>query len=306
MKRFTNILEKDLPFKQMIENTHDLVVVTTADLDGKGPVIVFVNHAFTKLMEYEADEIIGKSPNILHGDDTDLDELGKLIEQLKTRETARSEIVNYSKSGKAIWLDINIVPLYDDNGDLEFFAAIERDLTEHKRLLSELEQLSRVDSLTGVANRRFFEFRSRERFYDFNRYKTPFSLIYLDIDYFKEINDTHGHACGDAALKALTNSCKKLLRQTDTMARIGGDEFAVILNHTRLEDANKLAERMRKQVAGLQIDTDTDTVGITLSIGVASSLGGDKSIDEILKRADDALYSSKANGRNLVTSQTDA
>jgi len=300
MKRFTNFLERDLLFKQMIENTNDLVVVTTAKLAGKGPKIVYINRAFTKLMGYEPDEIIGKSPNILHGEETDLKELGKLIKQLKTEQASRTELINYTKSGRAIWLDINIVPLYDDDGALKYFAAIERDLTDHKRLLSELEHLSRMDSLTGVANRRFFEFRTKQLFYDFKRYDSTFSLICLDIDYFKEINDTHGHACGDAALKALSSTCRKLLRQSDTIARLGGDEFAVVVNHTGIEGAILVAERMRAKIADLQIEAESCSTGMTISVGVTSILKADNTIDDVLKRADKLLYKAKANGRNQV------
>lgn len=172
------------------------------------------------------------------------------------------------------------------------------DITDHKRNEKILSDLARTDSLTEIPNLRHFTIRADEEFARAGRYGRPLSLVMLDIDHFKDINDKHGHGVGDQVLKALTRNCIEVLRQVDFMARTGGEEFIILMPDTRLSEAVISAERLRKHIAGRSIDTDAGALEITISLGVTTIRTGDTAMTDALKRVDEALYKAKAEGRN--------
>jgi len=149
----------------------------------------------------------------------------------------------------------------------------------------------RTDPLTGVSNRRALEETLRSMFAMFERYETPFALLILDVDKFKEINDTRGHQAGDQCLKSVAAAIDHTVRETDVVARFGGDEFVVLLPQTHLEQAGMLGERLRIAVR--------EHADLSISVGVATALDGD-SPRSLLARADEALFSAKAGGRNCT------
>jgi diguanylate cyclase (GGDEF)-like protein len=156
------------------------------------------------------------------------------------------------------------------------------------------------DSLTGIYNRRFMENKLREEFMRSKRYSGEFSIIMIDIDHFKTINDTYGHQCGDFILKSLSSRISSLIRNVDYLARYGGEEFCCMLPETPLKSAVLVAERFRMSIMDLDNVFDGRSIKITISLGVA---GMDESItspEEMVQRADGALYRAKRNGRNLV------
>ncbi len=164
----------------------------------------------------------------------------------------------------------------------------------------QLEQLSRTDALTNLRNRRAFDERLAEVFEHARRYERPLSLVMLDIDHFKAINDTHGHSAGDTVLRGVSSLISSSTRQTDFVARIGGEEFAIILPETPLFEAMQFAEKIRARVA-----TSTLQIGealrleVTVSLGVANALHSRvTTMSELFEAADQALYRAKANGRN--------
>lgn len=173
-----------------------------------------------------------------------------------------------------------------------------RDITARKRTERELRELSQIDPLTGVANRRFFFQRANEEFERARRFGRALSLVMLDIDHFKVVNDRWGHAAGDRVLRALCENCAQLLRKVDLLARVGGEEFAVLLPDTDLEGAWQLAERLRLGAAARSVPEGSETIRFTVSAGVATLLPADSALDEVLRRADRALYEAKAAGRN--------
>lgn len=135
------------------------------------------------------------------------------------------------------------------------------------------------------------------------KYNMELSLLMIDLDYFKSINDTFGHAAGDEVIREIGNIIKTNFRRTDIVGRIGGDEFAVLLKNTSLQDAKKAAEQLRETVAGKKIVCGEQEIGLTVSIGAAAICGetdGSNSIEALFKKADDALYKAKAKGRNCV------
>jgi diguanylate cyclase (GGDEF)-like protein/PAS domain S-box-containing protein len=180
-----------------------------------------------------------------------------------------------------------------------------QDITEMKHIEQRLRRLTITDELTGAFNR-------RHAFYEAALYldparvpRIPLSAIMLDIDHFKAINDTHGHAAGDQALKALTKNMTRILtgaREADSamFARIGGEEFVVLLPAVELGAAQALAERLRRAAAAIRIDSDTSSFCFTCSFGVGTYRDADIGFDGLLSRCDAALYEAKAAGRNCI------
>jgi diguanylate cyclase (GGDEF)-like protein/PAS domain S-box-containing protein len=175
-----------------------------------------------------------------------------------------------------------------------------RDITARKQTETTLRDLASRDPLTGVANRRHFFERAAEEFARSRRYKRPLSILMLDIDHFKPINDRYGHQRGDEVLKVLCGMSKTRLRDVDLLARIGGEEFTVLLPETDAEGARIVAERLREFVAGLKVETEGAEIRWTISIGLAALLPSDTSSEDCLRRADKALYRAKDGGRNRV------
>lgn len=166
-----------------------------------------------------------------------------------------------------------------------------------KSLNRELNHIAHTDQLTQTGNRLLFVKTITQELEKVKRYDTPLSIILFDIDYFKKINDTYGHDIGDIVLKSLCEVVSKNIRKTDSLYRIGGEEFVVVLPFIGIEDAKKVAEKIRKEVANYKFKKAGN---ITISIGVTEAFKGD-TMDTLLKRADIGLYKSKKNGRNRTT-----
>lgn len=176
-----------------------------------------------------------------------------------------------------------------------------RDISRRKAAEAKLVELATRDGLTGALNRRAFMERAAERHTLARRYGRGFSVLMIDADHFKAVNDTHGHDAGDAVLKALVASIQAMLRETDIMGRMGGEEFAAALPETDAEGARVVAERVREAVAETRITHGAATLAFTVSIGVATCTGDcAETMDTLLKQADQALYAAKQAGRNRV------
>jgi len=168
------------------------------------------------------------------------------------------------------------------------------------RVNAELEQRSRTDGLTGLANRMATEEGLRALLRTVRRYRTPSALLMLDIDHFKQVNDRHGHAAGDAVIRALAEVLKSSSRDVDLPGRVGGEEFVVGLAHTDLPGARRFAERLRERVAASPVTVDGNAIAYTVSIGVTLLRQDDAAIEDPLRRADAAMYRAKQGGRNRV------
>ncbi|MBI3532307.1 MAG: diguanylate cyclase [Burkholderiales bacterium] len=175
------------------------------------------------------------------------------------------------------------------------------DITERKRLEAELKALANIDTLTRLPNRRQFMARLAEELQRVQRQMTQSAcVLMLDIDHFKQINDTYGHAGGDLALQHFAHLMRAELRSIDSCGRLGGEEFAILLPGASLEAAQRIAERLREKLAESTLDIDGKSVALTASIGIAALHSADVNPDAVLKRADGALYEAKATGRNRV------
>jgi diguanylate cyclase (GGDEF)-like protein/PAS domain S-box-containing protein len=288
-------------FKDIVEAAQDVIIVTRAEpLDSPGPEIVYVNKSFTQLTGYSYEEAIGQNPRILQSTGTDDATKLKIRQALEDKRPIRTIIKNYSKSGQEYWLDLSILPLKNNSGVVTHFVAIERDFTEQKEFEIKLDELSKTDSLTGLLNRRAFTEIIDREFSRFLRAGVSFSVLMLDIDHFKAINDTYGHSQGDKVLEYLGTEFRKILRPYDYAARMGGEEFCILLPDTFQTQALDTAERLRKLILATSIPTDENTLNITVSIGVSQSKQSDTHYTQILDRADQSLYQAKDSGRNRV------
>lgn len=175
---------------------------------------------------------------------------------------------------------------------------------ENALLFQEVQELSIVDPLTGLHNRRHLSTCAKVECDRAVRHDLPLSVIMMDIDHFKLVNDTYGHAAGDRVLVEIAAVCLRELRSMDLHARYGGEEFCFFLPETALEGAVNLAERLRADVAGLHLHSDKGDFAATASFGVAERLAGEDSMDALLKRSDQALYEAKRTGRNRVVAWT--
>jgi len=190
-----------------------------------------------------------------------------------------------------------------DTGHVEVLRTIAAQAAialENARLFAETEQLARTDALTGIANRRqLFEVGERElsRARRFNR---PLSALMLDIDFYKQVNDTHGHAVGDQVLRVVARCCLEQLRDSDVVARYGGEEFAIMCLETDLAGGRITAERLRARVAQMVFVSDQGPLNVTVSVGVACAQPENEGFAALLVRADSALYAAKQAGRNRV------
>ena len=181
--------------------------------------------------------------------------------------------------------------------DLEH-TVLERT-AELEQARDRAEHLARIDVLTGVSNRRYFEELATREFTRARRYQQPLSVVMFDIDLFKQVNDTYGHAAGDSVLKVVANIVNERIREIDFVARIGGEEFAILLPGVAAEQAIVTAERLRAGIASYHLDYQGQVVVVTASFGVTQYKDGD-TLESIFKRCDDALYTAKENGRNRV------
>ena len=194
--------EYDFDFKDIVEYAKDIIIVTKADLiEEPGPEIIYVNKAFTELTGYTPEDVIGKNPRILQSAGTDPDTRQRIRDGLENKVPVRVTIKNYSKTGEAYWLDLSILPLKNSDGEVTHFVAIERDVSHQKRVEEKLKVLTRTDPLTGLLNRRAFDELSASELSRFKRTNESYSLLMLDIDHFKLINDQYGHVAGDLVIK---------------------------------------------------------------------------------------------------------
>ena len=189
----------------------------------------------------------------------------------------------------------------EDAGVLAIIAAQISLAIDRKRLEADLERLAMTDELTGIANRRHFMQRVGEDVRRMQRYPAPAALLMMDIDHFKKVNDRFGHAMGDEVLRAVSRTGQRVLRETDLIGRLGGEEFCLFLPQTAPAQALQVAERLRQEIAALAFRTDAgEAFSVTVSVGIAGVKPAGDSVSEWLSRADEALYKAKAAGRNRV------
>lgn len=209
-------------------------------------------------------------------------------------------------TGEERWYILNATPVFDRHGQVQFAVSIFKEITERKRSERTLLELSIRDELTDLYNRRELNRLLADEVDRYRRYRRPASLILVDIDHFKLVNDTHGHQAGDAVLRQVSQAIRAKLRATDRVARFGGEEFAIVLPETPPAAAYEAAENVRRALASLTCthrpgDGSGVDIRITVSLGVAGLSDGFDSVEDWVESADAALYFSKKTGRNRTT-----
>ncbi|MDP3558765.1 MAG: diguanylate cyclase [Legionellaceae bacterium] len=412
-------MDKDIPFKSILDQTNDVVIITEIEpLDEPfGPKILYVNRAFTKLTGYTQEEVLGKTPRILQGDKTDKNVLKSIRDALEKKEAIHAELLNYAKDQTEYWFDFTIVPITDRQGDIKYFAAIERDITARKKkedaqavlstlvefsdeaiigkdldgtirswnkaaaalygytekeaigtsikrlfpkdrqeefnhiihkitedqhiknfetlrvhktgyiipvsitiapvkntygevigastiarditqqkLIEEkLKHLAEHDALTGLINRPLFDDRLEHAMLLSKRQKHSLAVCFVDIDDFKQINDIYGHAMGDLLLCATTKRLQTCIRDSDTLARFGGDEFGLILLNVSEEKVVTIARKILRCFSKKFLIKD-EAFQVSLSIGISLYPRDGNTL--LVEKADAAMYHIKKRGKN--------
>ena len=309
--------------ESVVVNANDAVLITEAEpIDLPGPRILYANAAFTRTTGYELEEILGKTPRILHGPDTNFEPLKRLKAALKAWKPVEVELLNYRKDGTTFWVELSIVPVADETGWYTHWVSVQRDVSERKqneenavrfrlaearsealanevrermRSEAELAHTAFHDHLTGLRNRAYFLDRlktSVEQSSTRPNYRS--AVIFLDLDDFKGINDRFGHSVGDLMLVEVARRLMACSRPQDTVARIGGDEFTILLDDiSDIHDVVAIADRVLQALAE-PIRLAGNEVVAAASIGL--SIGGYNDPEHLLRAADTAMYRAKEEG----------
>ena len=259
---------------------------------------VSVNKSFEKLLGWTEEEIESdKTISIIPEESKD--DLGEIIEKVKSGEVVPShEVKRITKDGALIDFLASYSPIYDHNGEWDGGVVVYKDITERKRYEARLKHLALHDPLTGLPNRNFFSQSLQAELEKVKQTKSILAIFTLDIDHFKEINDTYGHDIGDEVLKEFAVRVKSALRKNDILARLGGDEFIILLpNLNAKKNVTEIADRILQSLHSV-CQIASEKIQIKSSIGIAFYNDSDIEEKTLFKQADLALYEAKKNGRN--------
>lgn len=275
--------------KQYVSLIEKHISASMTDIDG---VITHVSEAFCYITGFTREELVGNTHAILRHPDTSDDIYKDLWVTITQGNTWHGKMKNKMKDGNSYWVEIFIEPVFND-GKIIGYQAVRLNITEQKLL----ENIAESDNLTGLLNRYKTDILLKEYWHDFFSYQHPFSIIMVDLDNFKQVNDLYGHPAGDIVLQKTAEIFLKIVRQTDKIGRWGGEEFLILLPKTTYQQAFSLAKRLRK---GLY-DYEYKNIGHrTASFGVACMDEKD-TIESLIAKADKALYDAKKLGKNRVS-----
>jgi len=288
-------------YKQMLDHIGEAVYFV--DRDRK---ILYWNRAAEEITGYPADEVVGSycQDEILdHRDEFNRPlcaEQCPLVACMQLGRSVEKRVFLKRRDGLRLPINVRVAPITDAGGEIigavEVFHDVSSEM-EIERINEELKELVRVDALTGIPNRLALDEAIEREYQRFLRYETPYTLIFVDIDFFKEINDNFGHQVGDKALRWFAGRLTQSLRRSDLVGRYGGEEFLVLLAATDLEEGVKIAEHLRSH---LMEDRFPETgAPVLASFGVAEMCRGENAAT-LIDKADQAMYRAKQQGRNRV------
>jgi len=278
--------------RQAVEQSPSSIVIT--DLDAH---IVYANPTFVKLSGYELDEVLGRNPRLLQSGNTPKDTYEELWSKLRNGLSWRGELHNRRKDGSEYIEQALISPVRNPQGEVTHYLAIKDDITERKQAEQQIRQLAHYDPLTGLPNRVLLGERVRFALRLAKRTRGKLAVIFLDLDHFKHINDSLGHSVGDRLLKAVSERLLEQLRDIDTVSRMGGDEFILLLPDTDAEGASSVAKRLN-QALMRPVQIDAKSLLITASLGIAIYPSDGEDEDTLFRHADAAMYEVKNSTRN--------
>jgi diguanylate cyclase (GGDEF)-like protein/PAS domain S-box-containing protein len=291
-----NLQESEKKYKNLakaMEQVDDILYIT--DKFGN---ISYVNGAYCRHTGYTQAEAIGENSRISKSGMHDQLFYKELWRTILSGEVYRNTLINRKKNSDLYYEKKTITPLKDDNQQIVGFISSGKDVTQETMLHQEVERIAMIDSLTGIYNRHKFEELFALESERSRRFSSPLSMIMIDLDYFKSVNDRYGHDVGDDVLKGVALVIQSNIRKNDIFARWGGEEFLILSPGTNAKKIQELAEKLRHAV---ELAVYPEVGRITISLGI-STFAKDDSFNEFFKRADEGLYIAKANGRNQVGS----
>ena len=289
----TALRESEERYRLMAENSTDMITRTTA-----GGVLVYASDAVRSLLGYEPAEMVGRSVyDFIVTDDHHIIRRSTSPSALRSPRTFSYRALR--KDGSFVWFETTSRALRDpDSGDIEEIISVSRDVSERRRAEEQIEYQAYHDALTGLPNRLLFRDRLTIALAHAKRQESPLAVMFLDLDRFKYVNDTLGHSLGDELLRAVALRLRSVLREGDTIARMGGDEFTVLFGDLKdANDAAKIAQKLLETVAE-PMPIEGHELYITTSIGIALYPNDGDSAEALLKNADSAMYRAKEIGRS--------
>ncbi|SFR48744.1 PAS domain S-box-containing protein/diguanylate cyclase (GGDEF) domain-containing protein [Marinobacter daqiaonensis] len=279
--------------ERVIESSLEGIIITDPELR-----IQFVNPAFTQLTGYQPDEVIGRSPKLLSSGRHDSSFYHQMWSELDTTGSWRGEIWNRRKTGEVYLELLTITAIRDDEGQITHYAGLFTDITQNRINEDRIRQLAYYDALTGLPNRRLLEDRLEHAIRHAHRKQQMLAIMFLDLDHFKTVNDTHGHSAGDQLLVEVARRFQSCLREDDTLARLAGDEFIVLLPELdNSEHAKRIASRLI-EVNSRPYRFQDNLVRIGTSIGISLYPLDGETAEVLMQAADGSMYEAKASGRN--------
>jgi diguanylate cyclase (GGDEF)-like protein/PAS domain S-box-containing protein len=280
-------------FSSLMNDINDYAVVSITS-DG---VVDAVNSSWTRQTGQAGDRLIGHTlADVFPPQGSSALGMAELLAITARDGWHLDELWHTRSNGTRYWCQRLLAARAGQDGELAGYTVVLRDIERPAYDTDDLRRLLTQDHLTGAANRARFQHLFERAQQVWREHGTPLSLIMLDIDHFKKVNDSYGHLAGDLVLAGFSDTISRAIRPTDVFARLGGEEFAVLLTGTTLKEAGELAERLRVKVAAMRVATPQGDLAITVSLGCATAMAD----DDLLRSADAALYVAKHSGRNRV------
>ncbi|MDP3120433.1 MAG: EAL domain-containing protein [Sulfuricurvum sp.] len=275
-----------------VEQSPNSIVIT--DLEGN---IEYVNSAFTTITGYTKEDVLGKNPSILKSDQTPQSTYDDMWQHLIGGEIWHGELINRKKDQTTYIESATISPVKQSDGKITNYVAIKEDISEKKKSEAYIENLAHFDQLTGLPNRVMLNDRVTYLLGMAQRTHEPLAVMFLDLDHFKNINDSLGHTIGDQVLIEIANRIKATVRDEDTVSRLGGDEFIMLFPNTDSNAAMRIATKLIREISKISI-IEHNELTITPSIGIAIYPNDGENFETLLKNADTAMYKVKSDSRN--------
>jgi len=274
--------------------------IVISGIEGRDTPIEYVNPAFERITGYTADEVIGRDSRFMAAPGMDLNERSRIREAIAAREPVNVVFRNLRKDGELFWNDLSITPVQGDDGTTTHFIGVIMDVTATRQRTAHLEHEVNHDALTGLANRNLLWDRLEQALHLSQRQKSLVGVVLIDLNNFKTINDTYGHEAGDVVLKVVARRLLASVRDSDTVARLSGDEFVLVLvNQPSLRYTLRMIERLRQGLTQ-PVSFMHKEIGVGASMGVAVYPHDGATAADLVRAADVAMYHAKASGRNEI------